>query len=184
MKKLILSLSTILAIFFTTSILQAQDDERDGSSKDEKVTIKIDGKTHELGDFISDMVEKTMSNVANNIDVDFDEDSFDFSLNINGQNWEEWGENLGKEIEDMVNNMEIELTDLDPEDIEDSKFDSDWGKRSGEDLLEEIEEEYGSKVELIEKMKIKIREEKVIVDIDAKLENGKVIHKKIEEYRD
>ncbi len=184
MKKRILSLSTILAVLFSFSSLQAQDDERDGSSKDEKITIKIDGTTHELGDFISEMVENTISNVANNIDVDFDEDSFDFSLNIDGQNWEDWGENLGKEIEEMVNNMEIELTDLDPEEIEDSNFDSKWGRSSGSDLLEEIEEEYGSKVELIEKMKIKIREEKVIVDIDAKLENGKLIHKKIVEDRD
>jgi hypothetical protein len=116
--------------------------------------------------------------------MDFDADEFDFSFNFNGEEIGEWGENLGKSIEKMVNNMDIELEDLDPEEFEDSNFDGDWGKRSGSDILEEIEEEHGSKVELIEKMKIKIREEKVTVDIDAKLEDGQRVHKRIVEERD
>lgn len=179
-----LTLTTFLAFIFSISFLQAQDDDRDGSKKDEKITVTVDGETYELGDFISENIEKSLKEFAEGFDVDVDRDGFDFSFNFNGQNFDEWGENLGKSIEEMVNNMEIELNDLDPEDFEDSNFDNDWGKRSGSDILEEIEEEYGSRVELIEKVKIKIREEKVIVDMDARLENGKRIHKRIEEDRD
>jgi len=184
MKNLAFTILSLSVFLLNTSLLQAQNDERDGSKHNEKITVTVDGKKYELGDFISEKVEASMEEFAEGFEMDFDADEFDFSFNFNGEEMGEWGENLGKSIEKMVNNMDVELEDLDPEEFEDSNFDGDWGKRSGSDILDEIEDEYGSKVELIEKMKIKIREEKVTVDIDAKLEDGQRVHKRIVEERD
>ena len=71
--------------------------------------------------------------------------------------------------------MDIELRDLDPNDIDnDFDFDDDDDL---EDLIDEIEDKYDSEVKNIDRLKIKIREDYVKMELDATLENGKKVDK-------
>ncbi|UZR97279.1 hypothetical protein [Chondrinema litorale] len=185
MKNFLLSLGAFFICFSTTNTLLAQDDDKDGSKNKEKIVIKVNGEEHDFSAYISEIVESSVEKVTSSIDASFDDNTFNFSVDFGDESdWEAWGENLGKSIENMVNNMDIELTDIDPEDFNDVNFDNDHYNHKGSDVIRDIEKEYDSKVEKIEKMNIKIREEKVIIDMKARLENGKVVNKKIEEERD
>ncbi|MEM1137156.1 MAG: hypothetical protein AAGI07_15060 [Bacteroidota bacterium] len=184
MKKSLLSICTIISLLIASQNTWAQEDERDGSKNEEKIVIKINGDEHELGDYIAEIVEETVEKATSSFEANFDDNSFNFSFNFDEEGWDEWGENLGNSIENMVSNMDIELSDLDPEDFDDMHFDNEYGESKGSDLIKEIEKEHGSKVEKIEKMDIKLRKEKVIIAIKARLENGKLVEKRVEEERD
>ena len=185
MKNLILSLGAFFICLSTSQNIFAQDDDKDGSKNKEKIVIRIDGDEHDFSAYISEMVESTVEKVTSSIEASFDDNTFNFSVDFGDEHdWEEWGENLGNSIENLVNNMDIELTDIDPEDFDDVNFDNNYHHSRGSDIIKDIEREHDSKVEEIEKMNIKIRKEKVIIDMKARLENGKIVEKTIEEDRD
>ena len=76
---------------------------------------------------------------------------------------------------DAVSNMTIEIKDLDPDDIgRDFDLDDD---EDLDDLIDDIEDRYDSKVQNIDRLKIKIREDYVKMEITATLENGKKVEK-------
>jgi len=174
----------VLLVFCLISLASTTYAQKDKDKSTTKIKVKTkDGyvdfetKMEDLGEMIGESVEKMENSI--HVETDFDDDSFsfDFDFDFDADAIEEWGEKFGESVENMVKNMDIEMTNLDPEDFEDNEV----GDRDGRDILREIEREYDSEVELIEKMHIKIRDGKVDVDLEALLENGKVVKKT---YRD
>ena len=75
----------------------------------------------------------------------------------------------------MFAEMDPNTLTLDPNDIDnDFDFDDD---EDLEDLIDEIEDKYDSEVKNIDRLKIKIREDYVKMELDVTLENGKKVDK-------
>jgi len=87
----------------------------------------------------------------------------------------DFAESIAEMVEEAVTHMDIELHDLDPNDLDDD-YDFD-DEEDLEDLIDDIEDKYDSRVENIDRLKIKIREDYVKMELDATLENGKKVDK-------
>ena len=110
-----------------------------------------------------------------NISIDVSENDLDIALGNLSIAIEDLAESFAETIEEAVTNMTIELSDIDPDQIGDA--DIEFEDTELEDLIEEIEDRYDSDVENIDKMKIKIREDYVKIEMDVTLENGRKIDK-------
>jgi hypothetical protein len=109
------------------------------------------------------------------IRINIDDDDFDININNLTIDIEDLAESIAETVAEAVTNMTIELSDLDPDDIgNDFDFDDD---EDLEDLIDEIERKYDSEVKNIDKLKIKIREDYVKMELDATLKNGKKVDK-------
>jgi hypothetical protein len=109
------------------------------------------------------------------IRINIDDDDFDININNLTIDIEDLAESIAETVAEAVTNMTIELSDLDPDDIDnDFDFDDD---EDLEDLIDEIERKYDSEVKNIDKLKIKIREDYVKMELDVTLENGKKVDK-------
>ncbi len=173
----LLTLVTVLTLGWGVATAQDKDD-------DEKVVvlINVDGKEKELDEYFEDWGERLGEKIERMFDdkkitIRFDEDEFEEKMENLGERIEDMADRLSKAVEEMVTNMTIEVYNIDRDDIGDHEvcFDKDDGNL--EDLIEDIERKYHSKVEKIEKLKVKIRKDYVKIDMDALLENGKSVSK-------
>jgi hypothetical protein len=161
MKKIVLLLSFAIAPFLITdSIAQKHDDA--------KVTIKVNGKEVELEEYLEEMGERLERNLEKLEDRDTK-----IEININEKDWEDALEDLDIQIDMMSDNLEeFEITDIDPDDINEGEInlnDDDF-----RDWINEIESKYGE-IEVIDRLKLKIREEGLYANMDVSLQNGKEI---------
>jgi len=174
---LLLSLAFILT-GFVTSIAQKHSAKHDDEAT---VTIKINGKERDLETYMEEWGEEFGRDVEllfdgkTNISLNFDEDELDMALDNISIAIENLTESFVKTIEEAVTHMTIEVNDIDPEKIEDSDIHFDDGEL--DDLIDEIEDKYNSKVKNIDNMKIKIREDYVKIEMDVTLDNGRQIDK-------
>lgn len=187
MKKILLTFC-LLSGFVFTSFAQDKEKNGDGESqhhvridgKDTKVTVNVNGERvdleeylHGLGNRIEARVQEATKDNHVNIDVDDDNRTkidieFGFTEAI-----EAFAETIAEGVEEAVKHMDVEIKDIDPEDLKGSDV-----QMKGEDIndiLDQIENRYGSEVENIDRMLIKIRDGYVIIEMDATLENGKKI---------
>ncbi|NJN28491.1 MAG: hypothetical protein HC819_22220 [Cyclobacteriaceae bacterium] len=152
-----------------------------GHKDDTKVTITINGEEKDIeayfeawGEEFGRKIEQMFDDTHVNIDID--DDDFDISFNNIHVAIDEFAESIANEVANAVSNMTIELKDLDPDDFCDEHINfHDDGDLS--DLLDEIEDKYNSKVEHIDRLKMKIREDYVKIELDLTLQNGKKVSK-------
>jgi hypothetical protein len=149
--------------------------------KDEAtVTIKVNGREQDIEKYFEEWGEEFGRKMErmfddSHISINIDDDDFDININNLTIDIEDLAESIAETVTEAVTNMTIELSDLDPDDIgNDFDFDDD---EDLEDLIDEIESKYDSKVKNINKLKIKIREDYVKMELDATLENGKRVDK-------
>ena len=148
---------------------------------DATVTIKIDGKEHDLEEYIEEWGEELGEKIERMFDdpkihIDIDDDDFEIAFNDMSVEIGNLAESFGEAVAEAVTNMTIELKDIDPDDFgrNDFNFHDDDDL---EDFIEEIEDKYDSEVKNIDRMKIKIREDYVKIEMDVTLENGNKIDK-------
>jgi hypothetical protein len=148
---------------------------------DATVTIKIDGKEHDIEEYFEEWGEEFGEKIEKMFDdpkihIDIDDDDFEISFDDMSVDIGDFAESIGEAVAEAMTNMTIELKNLDPDDFDHNNFnfhdDDDL-----EDFIEEIEDKYDSDVENIDKMKIKIHEDYVKIEMDVTLENGKKIDK-------
>ena len=179
--KWIKKLSIVLVGLLITSNVFAQDDTKI-VIKTDKGEMELEEYMENIGDNLGDLIGNWADNFDIDIDIDIDDEDMDVDIDIDIPDFEdgieEWAENLEK----MVNNMEIEVTDLDPSEFNDNKY--HHNNRSGRDFLQEIEDEFGSEVKHIDKMNIKIKEGIVDIDMKVQLENGKTVRKSFKDVGD
>ncbi|HBH24821.1 MAG TPA: hypothetical protein DDY13_15550 [Cytophagales bacterium] len=178
MKKIVLLLSFAIAPFLITdSIAQKHDDA--------KVTIKVNGKEVELEEYLEEMGERLERNLEKledrdtKIEININEkdwedalEDLDIQIDMMSDNLEEFIEAMAHQIEEAVTHMDIEITDIDPDDINEGEInlnDDDF-----RDWINEIESKYGE-IEVIDRLKLKIREEGLYANMDVSLQNGKEI---------
>jgi hypothetical protein len=178
MKKIVLLLSFAIAPFLITdSIAQKHDDA--------KVTIKVNGKEVELEEYLEEMGERLERNLEKledrdtKIEININEkdwedalEDLDIQIDMMSDNLEEFIEAMAHQIEEAVTHMDIEITDIDPDDINEGEInlnDDDF-----RDWINEIETKYGE-IEVIDRLKLKIREEGLYANMDVSLQNGKEI---------
>ncbi len=176
--KIIISSLALLFVFGSAFSQKRKDKDKDD---DTVVTIKIDGKEQDIeeyfenwGEEFGEKMEKMFDNPKIHIDLDdddFDIEFEDFSIEIG-----DFVESIAEAITEAVTNMTIEIKDIDPNDLHHSHFDFD-DDEDLDDLIDEIEDKYDSDVKNIDKMKIKIREDYVKIELDVTLANGKKIDK-------
>jgi len=147
---------------------------------DATVTIKIDGKEQDIeayfeawGEELGDKIERMFDDP--HIHIDLDDDDFDIKFDNISIDIDDFAESIAEAVTEAVTNMTIELKNIDPDDIDnDLNWDDDEDLA---DLIDDLEERYDSEVANIDKLKIKIREDYVRLEVDATLENGKKVEK-------
>ncbi len=168
--------SLVFIFIFGTTFSQNRKHKHD----DAVVTIRIDGKEHDIEEYFEEWGEEFGRKIERmfddpQINIDIDEDDFDIEFDNISIDIDDFAESIAETISEVVANMTIEIKDIDPNDIDnDFDFDDD---EDLQDMIDEIEDRYNSKVENIDRMKIKIREDYVKIEMDATLENGKKIEK-------
>jgi len=149
------------------------------SSQDANITITVDGQETELEVYIEELaehIEKAASKLEDiDLDVHFNYDDEEFEASISNlvTSLEQYGEELGKAIEKAVRHMSIELKDLEPEEIR--KGNTEINDVALNDILDEIERKYNSDIEHIDRLYLKLNDDKVLMEMDLILENGKEI---------
>ncbi|MCG8309464.1 MAG: hypothetical protein MI975_18865 [Cytophagales bacterium] len=147
---------------------------------DAVVSIKINGREQDIeayfeawGEELGNKIERMFDD--SRIHIDFDDDDIDINFDNICIDIDDFAESIAEAVTEAVTNMTIEIKDIDPYDID---HDLNWDDDEDlEDMIEEIEDRYGSKVENIDRLKIKIREDYVKLEMDATLKNGKKIDK-------
>ncbi len=164
-------------IIFSSAFSQKRKHRHDD---DAVVTIKINGREQDIEEYFEEWGEEFGRKMERMFDdphirINIDEDDFDIDIEDICIDIGDFAESIGEMVEEAVTHMDIELHDLDPKDIDnDFDFDDD---EDLEDLIDEIEDKYDSKVKNIDRLKIKIREDYVKMELDATLENGKKVDK-------
>lgn len=179
MKSFTKTIVPVLAFIFLFGAAFSQ--KRKHQEKDEAiVTIKVNGREQDIEAYFEEWGEefgRKMERMFEDprIHIEIDEDDLDIDIDNFCIDIDEFAESIADAVTNAVTHMTIELHDLDPDDFDDDfDFDDD---EDLEEVLEEIEEKYNSRVENIDKLKIKIREDYVKMEIDATLENGRRIEK-------
>jgi uncharacterized alkaline shock family protein YloU len=178
---MILNTKVIVSCLVLLTVTGTAFSQKKHNHDDAVVTIKINGKERDIEEYFEDWGEEFGKKIERMFDdpevhIDFDEDDFNVRINNISVDIEDFAESIADAVTEAVTNMTIELEDIDPDNIDRHHFnfrdDDDM-----DDLLDEIEDRYDSKVENIDKLKIKIREDYVKIDLDVTLENGRHISK-------
>lgn len=144
------------------------------------VTIKVNGKERDIEEYFEEWGEELGHKIERMFDdpeihIDLDNNDFDINFDNISIDIDDFVESIAEAVADAVTNMTIELKNIDPDDIDnDFNWDDD---EDLEDLIDDIEDRYDSEVKNIDKLKIKIREDYVKLEVDATLENGKKVEK-------
>lgn len=168
----------VIVFIFTFGPVFSQ--KRKHKDDDAVVTIKVNGKEQDIEEYFEEWGEDLGKKIEKMFDdpkihIDIDEDDFDIKFDNISIDIDDFAESVAEAVTDAVTNMTIELRDIDPDDFDD---DFNWDDDEDlEDLIEDIEDRYNSEVKNIDKLKIKIREDYVKLEIDATLENGKKVEK-------
>ena len=166
----------LLIVFANTSFAKKKHLHDDAT-----VTIKVNGKEQDIETYFEEWGEEFGRKIEKMFDdpkvhIDFDDDDFSIEFDNISIDIDDFAESIADVVTEAVTNMTIELEDIDPDDLHHNDFnfhdDNDL-----EDLIDEIEDKYNSKVENIDKLKIKIREDYVKIDLDVTLKNGKSVFK-------
>jgi len=169
----------VLVIIFSFGSVYSQK-RKHKKGDDAVVTIKINGREQDIEEYFEEWGEEFGRKMERMFDdphvrINIDEDDFDIDIDDICINIGDFAESIAEIVEEAVTHMDIELRDLDPNDLDDDfDFDDD---EDLEDLIDEIEDKYNSRVENIDRLKIKIREDYVKMELDATLENGKKVDK-------
>ena len=180
MKSLTKIIIPALAFIFLFGSAFSQKRKHRHHDDDATVTIKINGKEHDIEEYFEEWGEELEAKIERMFDdpeihIDLDNDDFDIRFDNISVDIEDFAESIAEVVTKAVTNMTIELKDIDPEDIDkDFSWDDD---EDLEDMIDEIEDRYDAEVRNIDKLKIKIREDYVKLEMDATLENGKKIEK-------
>ena len=175
------SLTKIITPGLLLLLLVASAFAQKKGDNDATVTIKVNGKEQDIEAYFEEWGEEFGKKVEQMFDdpqihIDLDENDLDISFNNVSFDIDDFAESIAKVVTEAVTNMTIELENIDPDDIDHSDFnfrnDDDL-----DDMIDEIEDRYNSKVENIDKLKIKIREDYVKIDMDVTLKNGKNVSK-------
>ena len=148
---------------------------------DAVVTIKIDGKEQDIEEYFQEWGEELGEKIEKMFDdpkihINIDDDDFDIEFDDISVDIGDFAESIVEAVTEAVTNMTIEIKDIDPDNFNHNHFNFD-NDDDLDDMIDEIEDRYNSEVKNIDKMKIKIREDYVKIEIDATLENGKKIDK-------
>ena len=175
-----LAIPTLAFIFIFGSAFSQKRKYRD-KDDDAVVTIKINGHEQDIEEYFEDWGEELGRKIERMFDdpqihINVDEEDFDIDIDNICVEIDDFAESIADAVTKAVTNMTIELSDLDPDDIHGNDFNFD-DDEDLEDLIDEIEDRYDSKVKNIDKLKIKIREDYVKMEVDATLENGKKVEK-------
>jgi hypothetical protein len=172
-------ISTLALLFIFSAAFSQKNKNKD--KDDATVTIRINGQEQDIeayfeqwGEEFGRKMERMFDNP--NIHININEDDFNMDIDNICINISDLAESIAKTVTDAVTNMTIELNDLNPEDVRSHDFDFNNDEHL-EDLIDEIERKYNSEVKNIDRLKIKIREDYVKIELDATLENGKKIEK-------
>jgi hypothetical protein len=170
-----------LALLFVFGSAFSQKKKYKDKDDDTVVTIKIDGKEQDIeayfenwGEEFEEKMEKMFDHPK--IHIDLDDDDFEIEFDDISIDIGDFAESIAEAVEEAITNMTIEIKDIDPNDLHHSNFDFDDDEDIDE-MIDEIEDKYDSDVKNIDKMKIKIREDYVKIEMDVTLENGKKIDK-------
>jgi hypothetical protein len=169
-----------LAFIFIFGSAFSQKRKHKRHHDDATVTIKIDGKEHDIEEYFEEWGEELGEKIERmfedpHIHIDLDDDDFDIKFDNISIDIDDFAESIADAVTEAVTNMTIEVKNIDPDDIDnDLNWDDD---EDLEDLIEDIEDRYDSEVKNIDKLKIKIREDYVKLEVDATLENGKKVDK-------
>ncbi len=177
MKKIILGILSMLLIAAVPVLAQ---NKSHADKNDAVVTIKVNGKEQDIEEYFEKWGEEFGKKVERMFDeshfeIDIDHDDFDIDVEVSDLDLGDLAESIADAVTNAVTNMTITLKDIDPDDIDDDcNF---HGDKDLKDVLDEIESKYGSPVQNIDNMTIKIREDHVKIDMDLTLENGRKIQK-------
>ena len=165
-----------LLILFSSAYAQKRHDKDDAT-----VTIKINGKEQDIETYFEEWGEEFGRKIERMFDdpqihIDLDDDDFDIRFDNISIDIDDFAASIADVVSKAVTNMTIELKDIDPDDIDHNEFNF-HGDDDLEDLIDEIEDRYDSDVKKIDRLKIKIREDYVKIEMDVTLENGKSISK-------
>jgi hypothetical protein len=170
--------SIALLLLFNSAFSQHREHRHEDA--DAKVTIKVDGKEQDIEVYFEEWGRQFGEAVENMFDdsevrIDLDEGDLEIDIDHLSISMEHLAESIESAVRDAVTNMTIEINDLEPD-----EFDQDFSWKNDnnlEDWIDEIEDKYDSKVKQIRKLKIKIREDYVKMEMNAILESGKRIQK-------
>lgn len=171
---------TLVFLFIFSSSFSQKRKHKRHHDDDAVVTIKIDGKEHDIEEYFEEWGEEFGEKIErlfddSEININIDEDDFDISFDNISIDIDDFAESIAEAVTKAVTNMTIELKNIDPDDLED---DLSWDDDEDlEDLIDEIEDRYDAEVENIDRLKIKIREDYVKLEVDATLETGKKVEK-------
>lgn len=170
-----------LALLFVFGSAFSQKKKYKDKDDDTVVTIKVNGKEQDIEEYFEEWGEEfeyKMEKIFDHpkIHIDLDDDDFNIEFDDISIDIGDFAETIAEAIEEVVTNMTIEIKDIDPDDFDHNDFDFD-DDDDLEDLIDEIEDKYDSDVKNIDRMKIKIREDYVKIEMDVTLENGKKIDK-------
>lgn len=170
-----------LALLFLFGSAFSQKRKYKDKDDDTVVTIKVNGKEQDIEEYFENWgeeFEKKMEKMFDHPKIHIDLDDDDFEIEFDGISIDigDFAESIADAVIEAITNMTIEIKDIDPDDLHHSHFDFD-DDEDLEELIDEIEDKYDSKVKNIDKMKIKIREDYVKIELDVTLENGKKIDK-------
>jgi hypothetical protein len=150
--------------------------------KDEaKITIRIDGVEQDIETYFEEWGKKLEKSIEDafdddmSISIDIDDEDLDLVIDNFSVAIGEIVESVTKAVASAVTHMDIEISDIDRKDIDDA--DVRLHGTEIEDLIDEIEDRYDSKVEKVEKMKVKVREDYIKIDMDVRLQNGRKVNK-------
>lgn len=170
-----------LVLLFVFGSAFSQKKKYKHKDDDAVVTIKIDGKEQDIEEYFEEWGEELGEKIEKMFDdpkihIDIDDDDFEIEFDDISIDIGDFAESIAEAVTEAVTNMTIEIKDIDPDDFDHNHFnfhdDDDL-----DDMIDEIEDRYNSDVKNIDKMKIKIREDYVKIDMDVTLENGKKIDK-------
>ena len=172
-------ISTLVFLLFFSVAFAQKNKNKD--KDDATVTIRIDGREQDIEAYFEQWGEefgRKMERMFENpkIYINIDEDDFDIDIDNMCIDIDGIAESIARTVTEAVTNMTIELNNLDPDDVRPNDIDFDDDEKL-EDLIDELEQKYNSEVTNIDRLKIKIREDYVKIELDATLESGKKIEK-------
>ena len=170
-----------LAFVFLFGSAFSQKKKHKYKDDDAVVTIKIDGKEQDIEEYFQEWGEELGEKIEKMFDdpkihINIDDDDFDIEFDDISVDIGDFAESIVEAVTEAVTNMTIEIKDIDPDNFDHNHFNFD-NDDDLDDMIDEIEDRYNSEVKNIDKMKIKIREDYVKIEMDATLENGKKIDK-------
>ncbi len=185
-KQLLFVLGSLLIAGSTFAQSEKTSNKNKEQTKTRVYVVKSDS-TH-LGEALAEVVrelsiniERAVENLGNTIELTWNgEENLTNSARAKQEqaDWEGLGDRIAAQVESFVNNMDIHITPHDLEEFAKQSFEWDGEKKTGQDILDEIEREHGSKVKTLEHVRIKVREHAVSIHLKAVLENGKRIEQK------